>query len=141
VTALLLLAFFAANPGVTLDVRLVVNCSNAKGAPQVKDPDGAGTICLDRAPFLTERDVESAEVRRSSSGKPVIFLTFHPDAAMRELQVTLKNVGHRVAIGVSGIVVSAPTIPGGSRFLFIDGNFTKPQAESIVAAFNSQARR
>ena len=139
--SLLLLALLAGTPRVALEVRLVVPCSSHDAGKPVKDPDAASSVCLDRTPFLTDRDVESAEVRRSGSGRVVIFLTFHSDAAMRELQVTLKNVGNRVGIVLNGNLVSAPRISGGSRFLFIDGGFTRAQAEAMVSALNAQARR
>ena len=72
---------------------------------------------------------------------PWYFLDFHSEAAMRELQVTMKNIGNRVGIVLNGRLVSAPKIPGGSRFLFIDAGFTQSQAEAVVDAFNTQARR
>ena len=125
----------------TLDVRLVVPCNGPHAGQPVKDPSGAGTFCLDKEPFLTTIDIESAEVRHNSAGHSTVFLTFHPPAAMRELQVTLKNRGKRVAIAVDGQVVTAPTIPSGSRFLFIDGNFPQARAEAIVRSFNAQALR
>lgn len=141
VNLLILLAMFAANPPVTLEVRLVVPCSTAHFGQPVKDPDGAGQICLDRNAFLTTSDVETAEVRRNSAGHNTVFVTFHHDAAMRELQVTLKNTGHRVAILVDGRPVTAPTISSGSRFLFIDGNFTHDRAEEIAHGLNMQGGR
>jgi preprotein translocase subunit SecD len=143
VKALLLLALWAqgGSAAVTLDVRLVMACGSHEAGRPVKDPDDAGSICLARTPLLTTRDVESAEVHHNMAGHPVIFLTFHSEAAMRELQVTLKNVGHRVAIGLNGRLISAPKIPGGSRQLFIDGNFTQAQAEEIVKEFNEGTHR
>lgn len=126
---------------VTLDVRIVVPCKGPHAGQPVKDPDGAGTICLDKEPFLTTADIESAEVRHNSANRPTVFLTFHNEAAMRELQVTLKNRGKRVALGVDGQVVAAPVISSGSRFLFIDGNFTQARAEAIVKSFNAQILR
>lgn len=142
---LILLAFAAtaaaqAQPARTsLDVRIVEPCKDPQAGPKVKDPDGAGTICLDKDPFLTTADIESAEVRHNSANHPTVFLTFHNEAAMRELQVTLKNRGHRVAISIDGQVITAPTIRSGSRFLFIDGNFTQARAEAIVKSFSAQA--
>jgi preprotein translocase subunit SecD len=138
--ALLLLALIA-GPPVTLEVRLATPCTSRTAGRPVKDPDGAGSICLDRTPFLTTRDVESAEVHHTAAGHPVVFLVFHSDAAMRELQVTMKNIGNRVGIVLNGRLVSAPKIPGGSRFLFIDAGFTQAQAEALVEEFNTQARR
>jgi preprotein translocase subunit SecD len=139
--ALLLLALIADARVVTLEVRLVAPCTSHTAGRPMKDPDGAGSICLDRTPFLATRDVESAEVHHTAAGHPVVFLVFHSDAAMRELQVTMKNIGGRVGIVLNGRLVSAPKIPGGSRFLFIDAGFTQAQAEGIVDAFNTQARR
>jgi preprotein translocase subunit SecD len=85
--------------------------------------------------------VESADVRHTAAGHPVVFLIFHSDAAMRELQVTMKNIGGRVGIVLNGRLVSAPKIPGGSRFLFLDAGFTQAQAEAIMNAFNTPPRR
>jgi preprotein translocase subunit SecD len=140
VKVLLLLALMADAP-VTLDVRLAAPCTSKTAGKPMKDPDGAGPICLERTPFLTTRDVESAEVHHNAAGHPVVFLVFHSEAAMRELQVTMKNIGNRVGIVLNGRLVSAPKIPGGSRFLFVDGGFTQAQAEAIVNAFNTQGRR
>ena len=123
-----------------LEVHLVVPCGRDSGRP-VKDPDGAGMVCLDRTPFLTEKDVESAETHRTSAGNYAVFLTFHMEAAQRELQVTLKNVGGRVAIVFNGTLVSAPRISSGSRFLFIDGKYDHGHAAGIVEEFNKQSRR
>ena len=139
--ALLFLAMLAANPTAELNVRLVVPCSVPHAGKPVKDPAGAGEICLDRTAFLSTSDIESAEARHNSAGHWVVFLTFHNDAAMRELQVTLRNIGHRVAILIDGQVVGAPRISSGSRFLFVDGGFTQARAEEIAAAFNAQVRK
>ncbi len=107
----------------------------------MKDPDDAGTLCLERTPFLTERDVESAQIHRNAAGHPVILLTFRHEAAMRELQVTMKNIGNRVGIVLNGRLLSAPRISAASRLLFVDGNFTQAQAESLVEAFNAEAAK
>jgi preprotein translocase subunit SecD len=141
VIALLLLATFGPASPVSLEVRLVVPCSGPHYAQPAKDPSGAGEICLDKSAFLTTADVESAEVRHNSAGHDTVFLTFHHDAAVRELQVTLRNIGHRVAILIDGRVAAAPIISSGSRFLFVDGNFTHARAEEIAGSLNSQARK
>ena len=120
-------------PPVTLAVRLVVPCGSPAAGTPVKSLAG---LCLDKKPFLTETDVESAEVHPGSGGRHLILLTFHHDAAMRELQVTLKNVGNRVAIVLDGRPLGAPTITSGSRLLYLDGGFTEHEAEDIVGAFN-----
>ena len=75
---------WAGNQPVALEVRLVVPCSIPHSGKPVKDPNGAGQICLDRTAFLTTADIESAEVRHNSAGNAVVFLIFHNDAAMRE---------------------------------------------------------
>jgi preprotein translocase subunit SecD len=120
------------SPRISLQVSVAVPCSAKTAGKPMKDPTGAGSICLDRTPFLTERDVEAAEVRHNSEGHLIVFLTFHNEAAMRELQVTLKNVGGRVGIVLEGALISAPHISTGSRFLFIDGNFTQVRAAEIA---------
>lgn len=143
VNALLWLAMWAGNQVPALEARLVVPCSTPHAGKPAKDPSGAGEICLDRTAFLSTIDVESAEPRHNSAGHWVVFLSFHNDAAVRELQVTLHNIGHRVAILLDGQVIGAPTISSGSRFLFLDGGFTQARAEEIATAFNArpQVRR
>ena len=133
-------AVAAASPDkpVALSVHLLVPCDKAS---LVKVKVAGGTQCLDPKPFLTQDDVESAEIQKNSKGRPVIFLTFHNDAAMRELQITRQNIGNAVAIVLNGKVVFVPTIAAASRFLYIDGDFKQEQATSIVAAFNHQAHR
>ena len=119
---------------VTLAVHLLVACP--AGAAPVKVQTAAGPLCLDRQPFLTQDDVQSAEIQPSSQGHPMVFLTFHEDAAIRELQVTRKNIGNRVGIVLNGRVVDSPLITAGSRLLYIDDHFTRPEAEAVVGAFN-----
>ena len=121
---------------VTLSVHLLVPCSRDA---TVKIKVAAATQCLDPKPFLTQQDVESAEIQKNSKGHPTVFLTFHNEAAMRELQVTRQNIGHPVAIVLNGRVVSAPVIAAASRMLFIDADFKPDQAAALVGAFNRQA--
>jgi preprotein translocase subunit SecD len=123
---------------VSLSVHLLVACG--KGSI-VKVKAASGVQCLDAKPFLTQDDVESAEIQKNSKGHPVIFLTFRNDAAMRELQITRQNIGNPVAIVLNGKVVFVPTIAAASRFLYIDGDFKQDQAVALVTAFNRQAKR
>src|SRR5271157_635415 len=102
----------------------------------VKVQTAAGPLCLDRQPFLTQDDVQSAEIQPSPKGHPMVFLTFHEDAAIRELQITKKNIGNRVGIVMNGRVVDTPLIAAASRLLYIDAGFTQQQAEAVVSAFN-----
>jgi preprotein translocase subunit SecD len=126
-------------PPVTLAVHVLVGCSS-QGAGRPAGVAGVdASLCLARAPFLTHKDVQSAELRQNSKGRPVIFLTFHEDAAVRELEITRKNLGNRVGIVVNGRVAAAPAIAAASRFLYIDGGYTAKQAEALVAALNRQA--
>lgn len=118
---------------VTLAVHLVVACGSPEAGAPVKSRNG---LCLDKKPFLTEKDVESAEVHPGSGGRHLVLLTFHHDAAMRELQVTLNHVGNRVAIVLDGRLLGAPTITSGSRLLYLEGGFSEQEAEEIVGAFN-----
>ncbi len=133
-----LLAQGATSQEVTLSVHLVVTCS---GLAKVKVKTTGGTQCLDPQPFLTQTDIESAELQKNSHGNPIIFLTFHNDAAMRELQITRKNIGKPVAILLNGKVISAPVVAAASRFLYLAADFTQDQAASLVAAFNRQAAK
>jgi len=128
----------ASNAPATLAVHLVVACSSNARQP-LSLPGVEPSLCLDRTPFLTQKDVQSAELRKNSKGHPQVFLTFHEDAAIRELEITHKNIGSRVGILVNGIVVSAPTIAAASRFVYIDANFTEKQAQALVAAFNQRS--
>jgi preprotein translocase subunit SecD len=121
---------------VTLSVHLVVACS---GVATVKVKTAAGTKCLDPKPFLTQQDVESAELQKNSKGNPIVFLTFHNDAAMRELQITRKNIGNPVAIVLNGRVISAPVVAAASRFLYLAADFKQDQATALAAALNRQA--
>jgi preprotein translocase subunit SecD len=133
----LLLQGASARP-VTLAVELVTACS---ASANVKVKTAAGTQCLDARPFLTERDVESAELQKNAAGHPVIFLTFRNEAAMRELQITRHNIGKPVAILLNGRVVAAPTIAAASRLLYIELDVKPDQAAAMVAALNQQAQR
>ena len=126
----------AAKPPVTLRVHLIVPCGapGAGGPVKVSNPDAR--LCLEKKPFLTQADVETAEVQPASGGRTLVLLTFHHDAAMRELQVTMANIGNRVGILLNGRMMGTPVISAGSRLLYIDGGFTRQQAEEIVGAFN-----
>jgi len=126
-------------PPVTLAVHVLVACSSQGAGRPAGFPGVDASLCLGRAPFLTDRDVRSAELRQNSKGRPVIFLTFREDAAIRELRITRDNLGNRVAILVNGRVAAAPSIGAASRFLYIDGGYTEKQAQALVAAFNRQA--
>lgn len=123
---------------VTLAVDLMVPCSGPHIGQPIPIKGRAEPLCLAGQPFLTEKDVESAETRRNSSGQPVVFLTFHQDAARRELQVTLKNIGYPIAIVLNGRVLGTPTITSGSRMLYLDGGFTQAQAQAVVRSFYLQ---
>ena len=135
------IAAFAAAAGqgggkqpATLAVYVVGPCGQGAG-PRVSAGDGPA-LCREGAPFLTQTDVASAEIQRSSKGHPMVFLTFQDEAARRELQVTRKIIGNRVAIVVNGKVVATPMVSAASRLLYIDGNYTQEEAEALVMAFN-----
>lgn len=121
---------------VTLSVHRLFACSS--GA-KVKVQVAGGAQCLDPKPFLTQQDVQSAELQKDSKGNPIIFLTFHNDAAMRELQITRQNIGKPVAIVLNGRVVSAPVVAAASRYLYLAAGFKQDQAAALAAAFNQQA--
>jgi preprotein translocase subunit SecD len=126
---------FAQSRPASLRVYLLVACSAADAGQRV-----AGG-CLQKKPFLTESDVQAAEVQKNAKGQAIIFVTFHADAAVRELNVTKKNIGNRVAIVVNGRVVASPMIAAASRQLFIDGEFTGKQAEGVAAGLNRRIRQ
>jgi hypothetical protein len=121
---------------VTLTVHLVLPCAAGATPAPLKMQAASGPVCLERQPFLTQDDVATAEIQPSSKGHPMVFLTFHHDAAVRELQITLKNIGNRVAIVLNGRVVGTPVISAASRLLYIDADYTREQAEAVVGAFN-----
>jgi len=135
----LVIAAFSQNPPVTLQVHLLVPCAAQGAGRPVRLSGMESPLCLDRTPFLTEKDVASAELHNNSKGRPTVFLTFHDDAAVRELDITRRNVGGRVGIVVNGRIVSAPVVSSSSRLLYIDGNYTEKQAEALVSAFNKTA--
>jgi hypothetical protein len=126
-------------PPVTLAVHLLVACSSHGSGQPVELPGGDAPLCLARTPFLTQKDVQSAELRQNSQGHQVVFLTFHEDAAIRELEITRQNIGNRVGIVVNGRVAAAPAIAASSRFLYIDTGYAAKQVQALVAAFNRQA--
>ena len=125
----------APRAAVTLAVDLMVSCAGSHTGQPIAVKGSGERLCLDGQPFLTQNDVESAEIHKNAGGQPVVFLTFHQNAAMRELQVTLKNVGNHIAIVLNGRVLSTPTIFAGSRQLYLDGGFTQAQAQALVTAF------
>lgn len=126
----------AAKPPVRLRVHLIVPCGAPGAGATVKVANAGGPLCLEKQPFLTQADVETAEIQPASSGRTLVFLTFRHDAAMRELQVTMANIGNRVGIVLNGHLMGTPVISAASRLLYIDGGFTRQQAEEIVGAFN-----
>lgn len=128
--AALCAAAFAQNGRkTTLRVFVVVPC----GRGAIQKVEGG---CLDKQPFLTQTDVEYAEVHKGSKGQPVVFVTFSHEAAVRELNVTKQNIGNRVAIQVNGRVVATPVVAGASRQLFIEGGFTEEEAARLAAGLN-----
>lgn len=140
-----LLAFFAlslaalaqgSKTDVTLSVHLVVACSSQA---KTKIKIAGSTQCLDPQPFLTQQDVQSAELQKNAKGDPILFLTFHNEAAMRELQVTRRNIGKPVAIVLNGRVISAPVVAAASRYLYLSADFKQEQAATLAAALNRQA--
>jgi len=125
-----------AKRAATLDVHLLVECSSPE-AGKVK----AGAQCVDRTPFLTEKDIQTAEIQKNQRGRWTVFLTFRDEAARRELQVTKANLGKRVAIVVNGKLVSTVSISAASRLLFIDGNYTEADARAVADGFNRALRQ
>ena len=131
-----------AQPAGAHNVKLAVYisgpCGTAKAQKLPQTLDRGSGLCFQKTPLLTERDVETAELHHGSKGQAEIFLTFHKDAAMRELQETKSSIGSHVGIVLNGKLVSSPEISGASRFLFIDAGFTDAQAIDVVTAFNAQ---
>jgi preprotein translocase subunit SecD len=67
--------------------------------------------------------------------EPVVFFVMTPSSTRAFAELTVKNVGRKVAIRIDGRVVMTPVInepiPGGR--LQISGNFTPEQAREIAA--------
>ncbi len=133
----------AAQTQPTFALHLSVYISAPCGGADVTKPSEVANnptgLCFRKPPILTERDVESAEFHRGSKKQPEVFLTFHQDAAMRELNETKANIGKRVGIVLDGRLMSSPEIPGASRFLFIDAGLTDDQTRKLVSAFQRQS--
>ncbi len=58
---------------VTFAVHVLVPCSSPGAGQPVRFPDVDAALCLDGTPFLTQKDVRSAEVRQNSQGAPWSF--------------------------------------------------------------------
>jgi BlaR1 peptidase M56/SecD-like export protein len=95
---------------------------------------------LEPFPCLTEDAVlKSKVIMDPTRHVPAIDVKLTQDGAKNFAQLTGESVGRRLAIVVDGKVVSAPMIrsriSGGNAR--IDGNFSRQEAEAIVAKLNS----
>ncbi|MGE4167116.1 MAG: hypothetical protein AB7E67_14135 [Xanthobacteraceae bacterium] len=79
-------------------------------------------------------DIVSAEVV-IESGHTVISIALSPDGAKRFATLTEKHVGMPVQIVVGDRILTTPLVkePIASGRLHISGNFSKEEAEAIVA--------
>lgn len=91
-------------------------------------------------PLLTERDVREARVY-SSAGRALLRLQFSPFAAVQLERQTTENFGTRLAVFVNERLVMSPSLikPIRSGRLYLDGDFTRTEAEQLATALNRLA--
>lgn len=91
---------------------------------------------------LTGEDLKQAAVGfNSTSGKPVVQITFTPKGGEKFGKITERNVGRPLAIVLDDQVVSAPVVNGpiyGGN-AEISGNFTTEEAKTLQVQLNAGA--
>ncbi|MCL5674802.1 MAG: protein translocase subunit SecD [Candidatus Omnitrophica bacterium] len=109
---------------------------NASGMMEKSSP-----LLVKTPPELTGADLSDAQVGYSSSGFPVVNLTFNSKGTTKFSNVTSENVGKRLAIVLDGIVQSAPVIreaiPNGNAQ--ISGNFSLTEAKNLALVLKAGA--
>jgi hypothetical protein len=98
-------------------------------------------VWLEKTPFLTDRDVESAKATYDDYNRPAIAFTLTREGAARFAAVTSTSVGRRIGILIDGKYVSAPRIDSpitGGRGM-ITGDFTQDDVERIARELNAVA--
>jgi preprotein translocase subunit SecD len=94
---------------------------------------------VDRTVLLDRKDIKVAQVvLKPDTGKPVIGVTFTAEGGKRFAEVTRQNIDKRLAIILSGRVLSVPVIrteiPGGKAE--ISGSFSQKEAEALCQQIN-----
>jgi len=83
---------------------------------------------------LTSRDVESASTAFDYSGRSAVFIFFTKSGAARFAEITLNNIGRKLAVIVGGVCITAPVIqsriPDGNAQ--ISGDFTAEEADVLA---------
>ncbi|MBM3244420.1 MAG: protein translocase subunit SecD [Candidatus Omnitrophica bacterium] len=93
-------------------------------------------LLLEKNAILTGDAISNASVRfdQSSFNEPVVSLEFNPEGAKKFAEITVGNVGRRLAIVLDGKIQTAPrikeAIPSGQAV--ITGRFTPDQAQDTA---------
>ncbi len=98
------------------------------------DTDEAGQpLYIAPAPFLTELDIRRASMFDSRK-RSLVQLEFGGFAAVRLEQLTRENVGSRLAVYLDDHLIMSPRfrVPIAGGKVYLDGDFTKAQAEELV---------
>jgi len=111
------------------------------GAPATQNEPDVYYV-LDRTPVVTGADLRSATTSPSTNypGQYQVDFTLSTSAAARFGPFTEENIGHHMAIVLSGKVHSAPVINGriDDRGL-IEGNFTEQSAQDLALILRAGA--
>jgi preprotein translocase subunit SecD len=133
---------FAAEPAA-FELRAV---SDAPGATTIPHPlpqrDGSTeTVHLESAVLLDHAAIDSAKVRRDSSGNPAIYITLKKSGRKRFGEITTAHINKRIAILVAGRLLTAPVVrePIHGGEVQISGNFTDEEARGLAAMLNAAA--
>jgi preprotein translocase subunit SecD len=97
-------------------------------------------VYLHDSSIITNADVVAARVVAPPDAPTLsVAISLTPDAAARMESATRDHQGRPLAILVNGTVVSAPVLRGVIRQdAMISGNFTRPEAEAIVAGLTGR---
>ena len=120
-------------PG-TAKIELRLIAKNEADGFKVPTWDGKLFMFVEKQAPLTDRDVETVRLAKLPTGAPAINLQLDQTASLALEDITLKNVGRRLAILVDGKIVIAPTIKeritGGSMTV---AGFDATQTANIFA--------
>ncbi len=96
-------------PGTSkVELRLIT--ANEADGYKVPTWDGKVTMVVEKRAPLNDRDVSAVKLAKLPDGTVSIDLQFDQTAALTLEDITSKNIGKRMAILVSGKIVTAPTI-------------------------------
>jgi hypothetical protein len=107
----------------------------ASGLQAVVMGDAGRTIYLHPHPIVTNGDIARAEVRPGDGASPfAVEVTFNAGGAAKISQATHSHIGKPLAILIDGKLVAAPVLRSPiATSAVINGNFTKAEADRIVA--------